>query len=85
MNRVSFDGTEASFMLMTIAYNFLSLFKQLIMGGKVRNRLKTLRNKMLAIPAIVEQSAIKMALHMSRRSWIDRLWQRIDIAFESTG
>ena len=34
------DGTEATLMLMTIAYNFLSLFKQMIIGGNVRNRLK---------------------------------------------
>ena len=88
MNQASFDGTEATLMLMTIAYNFLSLFKQVVMGGNVRNRLKTLRHKMLAIPAIVEQSTdktiVKMALHMNRRYWMDRLWQRIDIAFANT-
>ena len=33
MNQACFDGTEASLMLMTVAYNFLSLFKQLIIGG----------------------------------------------------
>lgn len=32
MNQTSFKGTEASLMLMTIAYNFMSLFKQSIMG-----------------------------------------------------
>ena len=89
MNQASFDGTEATLMLMTVAYNFLSLFKQLIMGGDVRNRLKTLRHKMFAIPAIVEQTAdktiVKMALHMSRRAWMDRLWQRLDVAFADTG
>jgi len=70
MNQASFDGTEATLMLMTIAYNFLSLFKQIIIGGNVKNRLKTLRNKMLAIPAIVKYSkgktVVKMALHMNR-------------------
>jgi hypothetical protein len=50
MNQSDFDGTEAALLLMTVAYNFLSLFKQLIIGGNVRNRLKTLRHKMLAIP-----------------------------------
>jgi len=59
MNQASFDGTEATLMLMTIAYNFLSLFKQLIIAGNVRNRLKTLRHKILAIPAIVEQKMTK--------------------------
>ena len=77
MNQASFDGTEATLMLMTVAYNFLSLFKQLIIGGNVRNRLKTLRHKILAIPAIVEHSndrtIVKMALHMNRRAWISKL------------
>jgi hypothetical protein len=89
MNQASFDGTEASLMLMTIAYNFLSLFKQVIIGGNVRNRLKTLRTKMLAIPAIVEQSGdtsiVKMALHINRRAWISRLCDRIDTEFVPTG
>ena len=82
MNQASFAGTEATLMLMTIAYNFLSLFKQMIMDGNVRNRLKTLRNKVLAIPAIVEHSGgktvVKMALHMNRREWMTKLCTRID-------
>ena len=40
------------------------------MGGDVRHRLKTLKHKLLAIPAIVQQSAdkviVKMALHMNQ-------------------
>jgi hypothetical protein len=89
MNQASFDGTESSLILMTIAYNFLSLFKQLIIGGNVRNRLKTLRSKLLAIPAIVENSAdktvVKMALHMNRRAWISKLCSQIDAAFADSG
>jgi len=89
MNQACFDGTEASLMLMTVAYNFLRLFKQLIIGGNVRNRLKTLRHKILAIPAIVEHSldktVVKMALHMSRRAWVSRICQQIDIVFNDTG
>jgi hypothetical protein len=89
MNQASFDGTEASLMLMGVAYNFLSLFKQLIIGGNVRNRLKTLRHKILAIPAIVERSAdktvVKMALHMNRRAWIGKLCQQIDANYCRNG
>jgi hypothetical protein len=74
MNQASFDGTESSLLLMTIAYNFMSLFKQVIIGGEVRNRLKTLRHKILAIPAIIGCSAdktiVKMALHINRRNWM---------------
>jgi len=82
MNQASFDGTEATLMLMTVAYKFLSLFKQLIIGGNVRNRLKTLRLKILAIPAVVEHSndktIVKMAIHMNRRGWISKLCKQID-------
>jgi hypothetical protein len=80
MNQNSFDGTEASLKFMTIAYNFMSLFKQVIINEKNRNRLSTLRYKMLAIPAFIEQSKnkmiVKLALHMNRRVWIKNLWNR---------
>jgi hypothetical protein len=32
MNQTDFDGTEAALLLMTVAYNLPSLFKQLIIG-----------------------------------------------------
>ena len=82
MNQHCFDGTEATLLLMTIAYNFLSLFKQVIIGGDVRSRLKTLRHKMLAIPAIIEnhknKTVVKLALHINRKNWIDKLGIRIE-------
>ncbi|MCL2596613.1 MAG: transposase [Paludibacter sp.] len=82
MNQICFDGTEAALMLMTIAYNFLSLFKQVIIGGDVRNRLKTLRHKILAIPAIIERNEdktiVNLALHIMRRSCIAKMCDRID-------
>ena len=78
MNQTSFEGTEASLVVMTIAYNFMSLFRQVVIPEKVRHRLVTLRYKILAIPALIEKkgkrSVIKMALQMKRRLWIRRLW-----------
>jgi hypothetical protein len=89
MNQASFDGTEVSLILMTIAYNFMSLFKQLVIGGDVRNRLKTLRHKMLAIPAIIVQSddktIVKLALNINRRNWIQKLVVRIDELYCASG
>lgn len=80
MNQDGFDGTEACLLLMTIAYNFMSLFKQIIINEKVRNRLSTIRYKMLAIPAYIEQHSnkviVKMALQMNRRAWIRKLWEK---------
>ena len=83
MNEQSFDATEASLILMTIAYNFMSLFKQVIIGGNVRNRLSTLRYKLLAIPSTIQKSGnsiiVNMALHMNRRLWIKKLWDKIEL------
>lgn len=80
MNQSGFDGTEATLLLMTIAYNFMSLFKQVIIGEKVRSRLSTLRYKMLSIPAYFEELGnemiLKMALQMNRRAWIRKLWKK---------
>jgi len=80
MNQDGFDGTEACLLLMTIAYNFMSLFKQFVINEKVRNRLSTLRYKMLAIPAYIEEysnkTIVKMALQMNRRTWIRKLWDK---------
>ena len=82
MNEQSFDATEATLILMTIAYNFMSLFKQVVIGGNVRNRLSTLRYKLLAIPSAIENSRnsiiVNMALQMSRRMWIKKLWEKTD-------
>jgi hypothetical protein len=89
MNQTDFDGTEAALLLMTVAYNFPSLFKQLIIGGNIRNRLKTLRHRMLAIPAIIEKCddkiTVKMALTMNRRNWISKLCDRIQVQFAQSG
>jgi hypothetical protein len=80
INQDGFNGTEACLLLMTIAYNFMSLFKQLIINDKVRNRLSTLRYKLLAIPAYIETNSnkviLKMALQMNRRAWITKIWNK---------
>jgi hypothetical protein len=72
MNQDGFDGTEACLLLMIIVYNFMSLFKQFVINEKVRNRLSTLRYKMLAIPAYIEEHSnktfVKMALQINRRA-----------------
>jgi predicted DNA-binding protein (MmcQ/YjbR family) len=89
MNQADFDGTESVLLLMTVDYNFLSLFRQIIMGGKVRNRLKALRHKMLAIPSIMERNddkvVVSMALHMNRRNWISKLCERIESQYAQSG
>lgn len=76
MNEQGFDATKASLILMTIAYNFMNLFKQVVIGGNVRNQLSTLRYKHLAIPSTIQKSGnsiiFNMALHMNRKLWINK-------------
>ncbi len=78
INQESFDGTEATLNFLTIAYNIMSLFKNVIISEKVKNRLSTLRHKMLAIPSYLEKRGneiiLKMALQMHRRNWIRKIW-----------
>lgn len=65
---------------MTIAYNFMSLFKQFVINEKLRNRLSTLCNKMVTILAYIEEysnnTIVKMILRMNRRAWIRELWDK---------
>lgn len=80
MNESSFDGTEASMVLMTLAYNFMSFFRKFVINEKVKNRLSTLRYKILAIPSLIEKSGetaiINMAVQMNRRTWIQKIWEK---------
>jgi len=79
MNQASFEGTEATLLLMTIAYNLMSLFKKFIINEQIRQRLQSLRYKILAIPSFLENNnIIKMALHLNRRAWIKSLWDKLD-------
>jgi hypothetical protein len=61
MNQNGFDDTEACLLLMTIAYNVMSLFKQFVINEKVRNRLSTLRYKMLAFRLILKNILTKQS------------------------
>ncbi|MCS6824504.1 MAG: transposase [Cytophagaceae bacterium] len=51
-NLRSFYATEAALSFVMIAYNFISLFRQMIMKTKVQEQMKTLRLKLFAIGAI---------------------------------
>lgn len=77
-NLKSFFGTEAALTFAMMAYNFMSLFRQFILQGKVQNTLSTLRYKTLAIAAYFEEVnnrvILKMALHQKRREWFTGLW-----------
>ena len=78
INQESFEGTEATLNFLMVAFNIMNLFKNQVIDEKIKNRLSTLRYKMLAIPSYLETVndviVLKMALQMQRRAWIEKLW-----------
>lgn len=82
INQHSFDATETTINFIMVAYNLMSLFKQIIVQDKVRPTLKTLRYKCLGIGSYMvlngRDRILKMSLHMKRRSWITKLWNNTD-------
>ncbi len=79
INQQSFDATETTLNFIMVAYNLMSLFKQVIVQDKVRPTLKTLRYSCLGIGSYIVKNGseriLKMSLNMKRRSWITKLWE----------
>jgi hypothetical protein len=77
-NQQNFYATEAALNFVMIAYNFISLFRQVIMNTKVHEQMKTLRYKVFAIGGYIikngNQRILKLSLAMKRREWFTGLW-----------
>jgi len=73
-----FFATEAAFRFIMVAYNLLSLFRQIILREKRQSTLKTLRFKCFALGAWItersRQRTLKIALTKKRRPWLDGLF-----------
>jgi hypothetical protein len=78
----SFYATEAALNFVMMAYNFISLFRQVILNTKVHERMKTLRYKVFAIGGYIikkgNQRILKLSLAMKRREWFTGLWMNIN-------
>jgi hypothetical protein len=78
----SFYATEAALNFVMMAYNFISLFRQVILNAKVHERMKTLRYKVFAIGGYIikkgNQRILKLSLAMKRREWFTGLWMNIN-------
>ena len=74
----SFYATEAALNFVMIAYNFISLFRQVVLNTKVHEQMKTLRYKVFAIGGYIikkgNQRILKLSLAMKRREWFIGLW-----------
>ncbi|UKJ05807.1 transposase [Solitalea lacus] len=76
-NLKNFDATEAALNWVMMAYNFISLFRQVVLNTQVEQRLKTLRYKVFAIGGYMvkngSQKILKLSLAMKRREWAEDL------------
>jgi hypothetical protein len=77
-NLKDFWATEAALNFVMMAYNLMSLFRQVVVKGKTQQFLKTLRYKTFAIGAYMVKDGnikiLKLSLAMQRREWFKGLW-----------
>jgi len=77
-NMQSFSATEASMNCVMLAYNLMSLFRQVVVCSKVQPTLKTMRYKIFATGGYLVKEGnkriLKLCLAMRRRQWFEGLW-----------
>ena len=78
----SFDATEASMRMIMIAYNLMSLFRQLTHRNQVQPKLSTLRFNCFAVGSWVTKKGnskvLKMSVPLKRRQWYDGLFSSVN-------
>ena len=81
-NMDSFYGTEATMKMITVAYNMMSLFRQVTGQTTVHPRLTTLRFNCFAVGSWIvkkgNSNVLKMAVPLKRRKWYDGLFSGIN-------
>ena len=77
-NMQSFSGTEAAMNCVMIAYNLMSLFRQVVVSSKIQPTLKTMRYKIFATGGYLvtegNKRILKLCMAMRRRQWFEGLW-----------
>ena len=78
----NFWATEAAFRFAILAYNLLSLFRQLVLQGANQPTLSSLRSKCFALGAWISTHArkrtLKISLHPKKRPWLHGLFSKTD-------
>jgi hypothetical protein len=73
-----FYGTEAALNFVMMAYNLMSLFRQVVLQQPVQSTMKTIRYQVLAIGSYLVKDGnatiLKLSLAMKRRRWFSGLW-----------
>lgn len=81
-NQQNFWATEAALQFVMMAYNFISLFRQVVLNTKVHEQMKTLRYKVFAIGGYItrngNQRILKLSLAMKRREWFTGIWMGVN-------
>jgi hypothetical protein len=81
-NVKNFFATEAAINYALMAYNLMSLLRQLILKSEVHNTMKTLRYRLLAIGSYIVKDGnskiLKLSLAMKRRQWFLGIWKNMD-------
>lgn len=76
-----FWATEASFRLIMVAYNIISLFRHFALQSHKTSTMNTLRVHCFALGAWTANHAnrkvLKLALHVKKRQWLDGLFSKI--------
>jgi len=76
-----FYATEAAFKSVMIAYNLMSLFRQLVLKFPQQPKLQTIRFKCFAIGSWIgkkyRNKVLKMSVPAQRRAWFDGLFSKI--------
>ena len=78
-NMQDFYATEAALNFAAIAYNIMSLFKQVVIQSNTEQRLRTIRYKILSIGSYLisrgNQRILKLSLTLKRRKSFVGLWE----------
>jgi hypothetical protein len=73
-----FWATEAAFRAVLLAYNLISLFRQLVLGASSRHTMNTLRVECFAIGASLgregRRQVLRLGLSPPRRAWFEGLF-----------
>jgi hypothetical protein len=76
-----FYATEAAFRSVMLAYNLISLFRQVILKTKVQPRLQSIRFQCFAIGSWLgkkyRRPVLKLSLPVKRRPWFEGLFAKI--------
>ena len=84
-NLKDFFATEAALRFVNLAYNIISLFRQVSSEKPNNQRLQTIRLNCYAVGAWMTKKGnskvLKLAVPIKRRKWMDGIFARVDQTF----